>query len=282
MTKTYLVTKDLVETLRNKYVLEIPDTLAIQVRGIENEFLKKFWETIDLPESVEKKTVDAQELARMLSEKLTGLLRCESKCNDYYISMDRIYLPEAPAFLEVTRITNRETGKYEIGPRAGCGPLNAQIASMGLDRGSKITLADVGAFSGGTLNKICFMFEQQGITISNICLGVANSAIATIEDSGIKDTLTVALWFDFYEWIELRKLLIDGRLVGVRNDGIREYIPYYLGDLEDWASIPADKVEETAELCKTYSERLICLLREYGTSEREIKERIGVPVKMTG
>ena len=260
---TYLITKDLVEKLRNKYEINLSESLSAQVKRLGDEFVDRFWLASGLPKEIDKLSLDAGEL----SSKLKALLNGAS----FYISLDKVYFPKAPAYLEVTRRTDQTTGKVELSERPGNKPLVEQLDSLSGYR--KVSLTDVGAFSGDTLMQICSMFEARGVRISRVYLGVSSYELTAKANTRVK--FNVVKQFNFYEWIELRDLLgIDGRAVGLK-DGIRTYMPYW-ENLKEWASIPNDAVGVTAKLCKEYGSCLLGLIR--GSCSRS-EERIGEPVK---
>ena len=262
---TYLITKDLVETLENKYGLEMTNSLSSQIKKIETEFVDKFWGVGRLPKTIDTCALDAS----MISAKLKKLLRGEPD----FISLDRVYLPEAPRYLEATRRTDPKTGNVELTERPGTNPLAEQMNSFKSCK--RVALADVGAFSGDTLLQICNLFENRGINVDRIYLGISNFDIGT-KINGRK-RLEVVAQFNFYEWIELRDIAgIDGRAVGMEN-GTRTYIPYW-ENMKGWASIPKETAEDTATLCKVFYSDLMRLIREEGLDIN----KIGKPIKYEG
>jgi len=197
-------------------------------------------------------------------------LETKTRRNGYpVISLDRVYLTNADGYLEVTRITNPKTGEVKVSERPGNRPLSEQI--NGLRKYDKIVLADVGAFEGGTLLEISEMLEKSGLKIEEIYLGFSsNEANRKINKSR---KLTALNLFDFYEWIEIRDFFgIDGRNVGM-DSGTRLYIPYW-ENLPKWASIPREKEQEVAELCRYYNGTLLDLLKQRGYDVRKIGKTI--------
>jgi hypothetical protein len=67
--------------------------------------------------------------------------------------------------------------------------------------------------------------------------------------------------------------LIDGRKVpdSYTADGIRRYIPY-TEDLQSFASIPKDKIEECKALCRNSYGQITGMLRNAGV---DVKKRVG-------
>ena len=261
---TYLVTKDIVETLERKLGYRLRSNLKYVIRELEKEFLSDFWPYI--PDNIEKRAIDAYPVSVQL-----GLI---SRRNAYpVISLDRVYLTNVDEYLEVTRITDPKTGKVSVSARPGNKPIEEQINA--LRKYDKIVLADVGAFEGETLLEISDLIERGGLNIEEIYLGFSsNEANEKINN---KRKLTTLNLFDFYEWIEMRDFFgIDGRNVGMDGD-LRLYIPYW-ENLPKWASISKEHEQEVAELCKDYYGTLLSLLKKEGY---DIK-KIGKTVKYEG
>ncbi len=247
---TYLVTKDIVETLERKIGYKLSDSLREDIKFLENEFLYRFWQYI--PDNIRKTAIDANTVSKELENiiQLTG---------HPIISLDKVYLTNADEYLEVTRLTDPKTGNITISERQGYRPIEEQINS--LKKYKKIVLADVGAFEGGTLLDVSNMLERNGLEIEEIYLGFSsNEANKRINNSR---KLTVLNLFDFYEWIEMRDLFgIDGRAVS--NDlGIKTYIPYS-ENLSGWASIPKENEKTVSEICNQYYLKLIQKLSKGG------------------
>lgn len=260
---TYLITKDLVETLRNKYNFKLSEDLCSKIRILGNDFVSKFWGVSELPNSINK----CELKANTLTTELMNLLRKNG--NPEYVSLDRVYAPLAPKFLEVTRLTDPETGTIKISERYGSKPLLNQINDL---ENNRIILVDVGIFDGKTLLKVIDMMEQKNLTVTEIYLAVSNWNISP--ELNNNRSLRVVKRFNFYEWIELRDLLgIDGRNIGINNDGTRNYVPYW-ENLIDWASIPKVAEKKVVDLCKEYSKILFAVLRK-NTNEEAIARKIG-------
>ncbi len=189
---TYLITKDLVETLRYKYGIILPQSVDTKVNQLGDEFIKNFWQASGLPSSIGRCELEASQLSSRLSSLLQG-------DKNAYLSLDRVYVPFAPAYLEVTRLTDPNTGKVEISERPGSRPILEQIAKI---ESNRIALADVGTFKGETLLRIMEMLEGRRISVTGIYLGVSNYQIEPRLNT-VRE-LRVVKRFNFYEWIELR------------------------------------------------------------------------------
>ncbi|HIH14819.1 MAG: hypothetical protein QT08_C0009G0066 [archaeon GW2011_AR17] len=257
---TYLVTKDIVETLERKLGYSLDREIKEEVRDLENRFLYDFWQYI--PENLDKVAVNANPVSAQLETMV--------RRNGFpVISLDRVYLTNADEYLEVTRITDPKTGEVKVSERPGNRPLDEQISS--LRKYEKIVLADVGAFEGGTLLEISEMLENSGLDIEEIYLGFSSNKANRRINNNRK--LTALNLFDFYEWIEMRDFFgIDGRNVGMDSD-TRLYIPYW-ENLPKWASISKEKEREVAELCKDYNGILLGLLKQEEYDVRKIGRMI--------
>jgi hypothetical protein len=186
------------------------------------------------------------------------------------LSLDRVYFPFADYFIDVTRITDLQTGKITIGERPGSISLEKQIEDLqGI---GDICLADVGAFEGDTLIETIDILKRNGIFVKEIVLGyVGNVALNKLKvDTKYLETR------NFYEWIELRDFFgIDGR--NLRSlDGKRRFIPYW-ENLKKWASISDYDIEYARQLCLEFNSLLIGLLWREGYD----LGRMGVPNKLT-
>ena len=208
---------------------------------------------------------------QVASDALVTSQQLERQCqlrNLPVVSLDRVYLTDADAYLEVTRITDPVTGKITISSRPGQPSLDRQLDQLSQYR--KIILTDVGAFGGETMLETCTLIEQRGIKIEEILLGY--SSIEANANINNKRKMTALDLFEFYEWIELRDFFgIDGRRVA---DG-SGFIPYWEKPVE-WASIPKPYEEAVKSLCQAYNSKLLTLLEENGCPT----ERIGQPLSL--
>jgi hypothetical protein len=228
---------------------------------LEDEFLEKFWSFI--PNSVEKRTETAEEISRKILQAVPRDLPL--------ISLDRVYLPYAENYLEVTRRTNPQTGEVTIAERFGSCPIEEQIKRI--KQYPRVNIADVGAFEGDTILSICQKLAEKDIAVERVYLGFSDNRAK--KKIGEKAVILEA--FDFYEWIELRDLFgIDGRLVGTLN-GKRAYMPYW-ENLPKWASIQQEYELECAKLCKKYYRKVINLLK---SNNLDINN-IGIPIRYQG
>ncbi|MBU1975073.1 MAG: hypothetical protein KKG59_01575 [Nanoarchaeota archaeon] len=243
---TYLVTKDIVETLQNKLRFELDENTIQRIRQIEDEFLSEFWEYV--PDNVDKVELSASELADILASRMNGWAPV--------LSLDRVYFRNADCYLDVTRVTDPKTGAVVLGPRPGSLPLEEQISEIPYD---KVVLTDVGAFEGDTLIGISEALAARNIQVGAAYLGVSDES--ALKKVGKTLPTLVLNTFRLYEWIELRDLLgIDGRIVA--SEGTRKFIPYW-ENLEEWASIPSESVSDVNKLCKSYNLELVGALTGY-------------------
>jgi len=259
---TYLITKDLLETLERKYGFNIDNNIREQLSSLQEEFVSKFWDAVKLPDGIEIYQLSASEL----SAELKNVIR--DNCKTPLISLDRVYIQNGSSFqmvndfLDVTRRTDPITGAVTLEERPGSRQLVEQIVYL-RNHYNEVSLADVGTFTGDTLLKIIKWLENEGISVKQVYLGVAGEGVeAKLKDTNVE--IITVYGANFYEWIELRDLLgIDGRAVGLSSDGDRLYIPYW-ENLTEWASIPEESVEPVKEICQSSYKAIMQLLRDNG------------------
>ena len=257
---TYLITRDLVPTLRRKIGLDLDQSIATTISELERTFMEEFWQHV--PPNIER--------AEALAEEVTGGLESKARQSRLpIVSLDRVYMPNADAYLEVTRITDPQTGKVKVAERPGSEPIQKQIER--LNGYKRITLVDVGAFEGETLSVVCEALSQNKVEIENIVLGFTDARAPRRINHSID--VTSLRSFNFYEWIELRDFFgIDGRLID-DGSGLRKFMPYWENPRQ-WASIAQDRETAVIDLCKQYNRRLINLLETNGLDTRKIGEHI--------
>ncbi|MBM3234464.1 hypothetical protein FJZ19_05220 [Candidatus Pacearchaeota archaeon] len=261
---TYLVSRDLVETLERKVGFELSKRTKRGVNGLEDRFLQEFWQYI--PPNICRLDIRALNVSQQIQSAL-------SQYKFPVISLDRVYVPNAQDYLEVTRQTNPQTGEVRIAERPGSLPLKEQAKKM--KKYKKIILVDVGAFEGTTLLDISNLLSKEGVEIEEIVLGISsNDANSRLKEAR---KVTVLNLFNFYDWIELRDLIgIDGRNTGIKN-GRREFIPYW-ENLCKWATISPENREAVAKVCKRFNIQLVGRLWQEGYD----LSKLGRPVKYIG
>lgn len=262
--QTYVITRDIVETLEGKLSINLTRSIKCKIKGLESEFLSEFWPFV--PSEYGKLALETSDLRVQLS--------CAMSNRDLpVISLDRVYLPNAQGYLEVTRLTNPKTGIVSLGPRPGTPELTKQIDALA--KYKRIILADVGAFTGDTLLELCDRVETKGIKVEEVLLGL--SSVSASQRTNSVRKVTALNEYIFYEWLELRDLFgIDGRNVGFEN-GSRLYIPYS-ENLTEWASIPKEFERDVANLCRNFYQKLIGCLKQ---QEIDTK-KIGNPIRYMG
>lgn len=258
--ESYLVTRDLVPTLERKIGLTLSPFLRERIRLLEESFISELWKYI--PEEINRIATGAS----TTSQELETIARSNGLP---VVSLDRVYLTNADGYLEVTRVTDPNTGELTISSRPGNPKLEDQISQL---KGySEVNLVDVGAFEGDTLLEVCSLLEENRITVKEVFLGYSSIA-ANEKVSETKEVTTLNL-FEFYEWIELRDFFgIDGRRIA---DQPGCFIPYW-ENLTEWASIPGEYEKEVRALCQDYNKRLLSLL------SKEDLVRIGEPIAYGG
>lgn len=275
-----MISRDLVETLERKIGFSLNGETKAQIKYLEEQFLKVFWGFV--PSNIadngngEKRIL----VKRMVGEVEPVVRRLEfinSVKNYPTISLDRIYVPKADYFLDITRLTNPKTGEVRLSERPGTMKLEEQLRE--LPNYNCVNLSDVGAFSGESLLEIVERIKSRGINVRSITLGFADLS-AMNKLAGIVDSVSMPVLYPiprFYEWIELRDLFgIDGRAVGF--NGRRKFIPYW-ENLTQWASVPPENEVMAVGLCKEYNKRLIAVLKKEGQDVSKIGIQVPYEVK---
>lgn len=242
---TYLITRDLVPTLTRKIGLNLLDSTIEKISWLEEGFLADYWSLFEpVFFGVGVQSLDA---SLALGNKI--------KKNEALVSLDRVYIPQADYFLEVTRNTDPQTGEVVIGPRPGFAQIEEQISTI---EEEEIILGDVGAYSGNTLLCVAQLLEQSGINVKEIQVAYS-SFDAAIRLS--RDFLFSCMEaYDFYGWTELRDLFgIDGRRVKDKEG----FIPYW-ENLRNWSPVSEARLDEASKLCKQYNAQLLELLDKDG------------------
>ncbi len=246
---TYLITKDIVLTLKGRYGLKLSDQQTREIRTLEDEFLAEFWRYV--PKNSKAVSIDAENLQK----RLNALISAEELP---VVTLDDIYVREGNpcvvGALSVTRLTDPQTKQIiGLGPRPGKPPLEEQIAELA-NQYKSICLADIGAFEGPTLIKMIDALKEAGIKVPRAYLGVwGKQAVDAV--NGAVDAYVLKT-FNFYEWIELRDFFgIDGR-----KSPNGSFMPFWV-DPQNWASIPNQNNSAVRRLCLEYSRKLMDVVK---------------------
>lgn len=260
---TYLITRDIAETLERKFGYALCGDARSGIARIEDGFLSDFWPQI--PDNMNRAEIEASD-ASLRMDSLLSLSELP------VISLDRVYATKADGYLEVTRITDPITGKMSLSERPGKMPLENQMELIGSY--GRVVAADAGAFEGSTILEVCEMIEDRGASVEGIYLGISSPKVNSILNKN-RRVVSLYTFEDLAEWIEMRDFLgIDGRNVGY-CDGKRIYIPYW-ENLSEWASIPGESLDVVKEVCMDYNANLMGLLEGMGYST----ESIGRPIRL--
>lgn len=181
----------------------------------------------------------------------------DSASFDATVSLDRVYVPTATAYVEWNRINGLDGAAFPAlgdGPRPGALPLSTQIAQVaGALRAAghrRLLLVDEGVFSGGSVGRVAEELTREGLDVVGIAVGfhrvqphvtfpVPLAAGAALPQAECLDWICER---DFFPGVPL-----SGRTLGFLQNG--EPVPHpdniglsYLagfGDVVEWASIPA-------------------------------------------
>ena len=266
MVKSYVITKDVVPTLRNRLGVNIDYDAAKEIDNLESKFIQEFWKFIN--------TEDKHVVLEMeqISGGVKSLLNKEKKP---LVCFDDVYFPWiSNGLFSITRLTDpNNPNNYIFGPRIGFPSLEKQIENIQRVYGkSEIAIVDVGAFSADSLIEPLFDFQRKGLNPKTIYLGlIGNEALEKLKKHNLE--VNVAYTYDFDDWIELRDFFgVDGRNVnqdkldfkGIENFKEKRLFMPYKEDPEDWASIAKKKKEKFRDFCDVYFNGLKNILSRAG------------------
>ncbi|MBW6451675.1 MAG: hypothetical protein K0B02_03000 [DPANN group archaeon] len=258
--KTYLLTKDIVPTL--KYRLNVPISVGSEakIERLENQFINQFFDYTN------KGNTNVHLNHSELTNGAIDLLKKHS--SDNIISCDEVYFPNGIAddYLSITRITDPgNPSNYKLGERPGNIPLKTQLNVLEQKySGKKITLLDIGAFGGDSILDTVSILNDRNITVENIVLSVSNiDAINRINNETNLDIYSHKI-YNFDDWIELRDLFgIDGRKINkteVPSNAITSqqefkkadklFAPYWENPVK-WATVEPEYKDQAIELSKS-------------------------------
>ncbi|MDE1870153.1 MAG: hypothetical protein KGH71_04180 [Candidatus Micrarchaeota archaeon] len=287
--RTYIITKDVNDTLLNKLgvneVMTVPK-LRDQIDRLQDSLIKEFKGVLSPDTNI--KVFDTATISSSIQKKLVELVR-----NDIYpisISLDRVYRRYASLHLEVTRAINPINGdKLPLTNRHNSAPLQDQVKDLAVminflkhkypSKKIEVAMLDVGSFEGNTVTMIEELLRSADIFVNHIVLG-----LSTPQGYGnllkiYGDRVSVRIPTEFYEWMELRDLfLIDGKQVpdSYRVNGARVFVPYTEMLVKD-ASVPEQNEREAIEICLRYNKEILEILKSNGVN----RDRIGEFVLLT-
>ena len=249
-TETYLITSDIVPTVRQRKEIAVSPEEAQELHRLEEEYVGQLEQYI--PEDVNYEFIRTDTVQDWMDEKM-------SESQNPVVSIDDVYPSDelVDAYLDATRITDKDTGESVTGTRSGVETYDENIDRISSEY-DKIDLVDIGAFTGGTIEETINDFEEHGVEVDNVYLPVNGSDldVESMED------------YTFRDWLELRDLfLIDGRKVG---EGPNKFIPYS-ENLAEWAAIPEEFEDEVEELSMSAYEETAEIL---GVDKSEVGEHV--------
>lgn len=193
------------------------------------------------------------------------------------ISADSVYAKEAADFnLQPNRIISSAGELIGEGQRPGFPPLAKQIELLRRKPGMRdeVVLLDSGAFSGDSILRMVNLFEEKGIKVSRVLLGVEVIGATDILKEKNIECRSVLKIKDPIDWIEARDFIpfvpLCGRVIGdergpILINGLSFAAPYLLptGNPAKWASIPEKKVKDFSRQCWKISQDLFTNLEEF-------------------
>jgi hypothetical protein len=282
--RDYVVTLDLVETLRYKFnmkpVLENPE-LKRKIEDLQENFINKF--KVLVPEDENLRIIKATELSEKLAKGVEDV-KLQSR-DSVVVSLDRVYFRKADFYLDVTREMDPLISVYNINTtnRYGSKNIEEQIKDLEIKLMSRvekpksgIILVDVGAVRGDMINDVIFDLKKKEIGVNNIVLGISSVEAKKALENRYGKKVTVLESYDLSQWLELRDMfLIDGIQApdSEMKDG-KKFISY--ADVIQWSGVPPKNYLALKELAKEANTSLIKTLESYGINT----SIIGEPVKL--
>lgn len=204
--------------------------------------------------------------------------------------------------IEINRIVDKEGSILGLGPRPGNPSLKNQFASISrFAKGKQVVLVEDGAFSGQTLGFLVDQLLSHDINVVAIVVGICfPGALEKIREVFHGKFLTIEESAKPYEWMPDHDFIPFapncGRVFGgtfgeetlpyYSHDGMSYSFPYIrpFGNMEKWASIPAEHTYELSLFCIHQALALFNKLGELNGRELTISDlkgstpRISLPI----
>lgn len=276
----YLVSKGIVNLLRNRYELELSDKAEQRISGLESEFTDRLGE--ELSETFNYETISAKEIEgsmEQLVKRVNGLP---------IIQLDDIYFRgiEPDASISITRLVNdiNDFSKKTLGPRKGYEEVESQIGKI-TDKyaNRKVSIMDIGVFEGETMlheeKGIIPLLKKNNVDVQRVYLSIVNKpARQKFEDAGL-ELLASKGDYDFTggDWLEVRDLLgLDGRKINPEKYDINNGTHLFARYIQDPTTLKSganiqDGVTAAIvlDLCNMYQKKILREIRKDGYQVKE-------------
>jgi len=210
MKTLYLVSNDLFSYLNRR--LSFPEDKINVIRRYLDDFEFRFLRKLSffLPENVLLEEITREKIARWLRQQ-------EQKSRYTVISIDDVH-SSAKLKIHINRLLINQNGKRKIilSNRPGTLPLNKQIEEIAKSIESKnVAISDIGVWNGYTALFVKKLLSKHGIRVRlGIFPIVRRKALDAISNSFNIKYMIIG---NFYEWVELRDLLISGMPIAMKD-----------------------------------------------------------------
>ncbi len=211
-----------------------------------------------LPRNLKLLVVPLTDLESLIKDKI-----------DTVISRQKVIVNTSPclagifggSLLQVNRLFDPQGEFLGYGNRPGSKPMYQQIADIALvARGKSIILVEDGVFSGGTLRFVMNLFENVGLSVSDIIVGFCKLSAEEALRSGFNGRFKIVLPIDtLIDWLPLHDVLcpvpFSGRVLGIRSG--HSFVPFTVrnqtysspyiapyGHMREWVGIDGDAARE--------------------------------------
>jgi len=277
MNKSYVISKCLNQTLKNRYNLNLNVQTRNEIDKLEQNFINEFKGYIT--EQVDFVTLEYNDVKTPVINKII-------EENNPIISLDDIYFnindtPQVCDSLSVTRTVKPDSpfGEASIEGRNGFPLKSVQLEKLANKYcGKNISILDIGIFSGETLVELIEDFKEYNIIVDRVYVSICGKdSLKEINGknylnngyTGEVEIITNSNQeYDFEDWLEFRDILwIDGRNVDSSNiqgyESSKIFVPYRENPSK-FMTIDDDNVQDVINLGDKYFEKLNQIIENDG------------------
>jgi hypothetical protein len=236
----YIITRDSVSTLRNKYNLKLSTLNSKLIELVSGWFLDRI---------VSHMTFDANDTLKIVEERETLEHISETLSNEALpvVSLDTVYFPgvKLPNSYELSVQRYLSSIKDQTGyldcRKEEYASVEEQITALKAKGINECAIWDVGIQSGGTLVELIKQFQDKGIGVSKVYVLTASRKGLEQVKLECKDTEIKAKYVIDGRWLEERSLnYLHGNGVDHMRYGFGRYMP----DMELFSHLPEEMKRE--------------------------------------